>query len=69
MVKKEVNTDLWVYDLLKEAKINDKFTAQGSNIKEINEALQTASKRRTGKVGFPEYVGVVKNFLINSYRR
>ena len=26
MAKKEVNTDLWVYDLLKEAKINDKFT-------------------------------------------
>ena len=64
MAKKEVNTDLWVYDLLKEAKIQDKFTAQGSTIKEINEALQTASKRGTGKVGFPEYVGVVKNFLI-----
>ena len=64
MAKKEVNTDLWVYDLLKEAKINDKFSAQGSNIKEINEALQTTSKRGTGKVGFPEYVGVVKNFLI-----
>lgn len=64
MAKKEVNTDLWVYDLLKEAEIQDKFTAQGSTIKEINEALQTASKRGTGKVGFPEYVGVVKNFLI-----
>lgn len=64
MAKKEATTDLWVYDLLKEAKINDKFTAQGSNIKEIHEALQTASKRGTGKVGFPEYVGVVKNFLI-----
>lgn len=64
MAKKEVNTDLWVYELLKEAKISDKFTAQGSNIKEIHEALQTASKRGTGKVGFPEYVGVVKNFLI-----
>ena len=37
MAKKEVNTDLWVYDLLKEAKINHKFTAQGSNIKEIHE--------------------------------
>ena len=64
MAKREVNTDLWVYDLLREAKIQDKFTAQGSTIKEINEALQTASKRGTGKVGFPEYVGVVKNFLI-----
>lgn len=55
---------MWVYDLLKEAKINDKFSAQGSNIKEINEALQIVSKRGIGKVGFPEYVGVVKNFLI-----
>lgn len=64
MAKKEINTDLWVYELLKEAKISDKFSAQGSNIKEINDALQTASKRGTGKVGFPEYVGVVKDFLI-----
>ena len=64
MVKNEVNTDLWVYDLLKEANIASKFSAQGSSIKEINEALQTASKRGTGKVGFPEYVGVVKDFLI-----
>ncbi|WP_314291837.1 class I SAM-dependent DNA methyltransferase [Leptotrichia massiliensis] len=64
MVKKEGNTDLWVYDLLKEANIASKFSAQGSSIKEINEALQTASKRGTGKVGFPEYVGVVKDFLI-----
>lgn len=33
MSKKEINTDLWVYELLKEAKISDKFSAQGSNIK------------------------------------
>ena len=64
MAKKEVNTDLWVYDLLKEANIASKFSAQGSSIKEVNEALQTASKRGTGKAGFPEYVGVVKDFLI-----
>lgn len=64
MAKKEVNTDLWVYDLLKEANVASKFSAQGSSIKEVNEALQTASKRGTGKAGFPEYVGVVKDFLI-----
>lgn len=62
MAKKEVTTDLWVHDLLKEAGI--KLDAQGSEIKEINEALKTASKRGTGKVGFPEYVGVVKDFII-----
>jgi hypothetical protein len=62
MAKKEVRTDLWVYDLLKQAGI--KLDAQGSIIKEINEALKTASKKRTGNVGFPEYVGVVKDYLL-----
>lgn len=62
MAKKEVQTDLWVHDLLKEAGIE--LDAQGSTIKEIDEALKTASKRGTGKVGFPEYVGVVKDFIL-----
>ena len=62
MAKKEVATDLWVHDLLKEAGI--KLDAQGSKIKEIDEALKSASKRGTGKVGFPEYVGVVKDFIL-----
>lgn len=62
MAKKEVKTDLWVYDLLKQAKV--KLDPQGSSVKEINEALKTASKKGTGKVGFPEYVGVVKDYLL-----
>lgn len=62
MAKKEVRTDLWVYDLLKQADI--KLDAQGSNIKEIDGALKTASKKGTGNVGFPEYVGVVKDYLL-----
>lgn len=62
MAKKEVVTDLWVYELLKEANIN--LEPQGSTILEINEALKTASKSGSGKVGFPEYVGVVKDFLL-----
>lgn len=62
MAKKEVRTDLWVYDLLKQAKIN--LDPQGSSVKEINEALKTASKKGTGKVGFPEYVGVVKDYIL-----
>ncbi|PIT22783.1 restriction endonuclease [Snodgrassella communis] len=61
-MKKEVQTDLWVYDLLKEANI--KLDPQGSQIKEINKALKTASKSKTGNVGFPEFCGVVKDFLI-----
>ena len=64
MAKKEVNTDLWVHELLKEAGIRENFDAQGSNVKEINEALKTASKKGTGNSGFPEYVGIVKDFLI-----
>ena len=64
MAKKEVMTDLWVYDMLKEIGVQDKFSAQGSNIKEIDEALSSASKKGTGNVGFPEYVGVIKDFLI-----
>ena len=62
MAKKEVLTDFWVYEMLKEANIN--LHPQGSNIKEIDEALKTASKSGTGKVGFPEYTGVVKDFLL-----
>ncbi len=62
MSKKEKATDLWVYDLLKEANIS--LDPQGSSIKEIDDALKTASKRGTGKVGYPEYVGIVKDFII-----
>lgn len=62
MAKKEVVTDYWVRDLLKEANIE--LEPQGSTIVEIDNALKTASKKGTGKVGFPEFVGVIKDFLI-----
>lgn len=62
MAKKEVKTDLWVYELLKEANIS--LTAQGCDIKEIDEALKTASKSQTGNSGYPEYCGVVKDFIL-----
>ena len=62
MAKKEVKTDLWVYKLLNEADIH--LTPQGCGILEINEALKTASKSGTGNVGYPEYCGVVKDFII-----
>lgn len=62
MAKKEVLTDFWVYELLKEANIS--LHPQGSNIKEIDDALKSASKAGSGKVGFPEYCGVVKDFLL-----
>lgn len=62
MAKKEVVTDYWVRDLLKEANIE--LEPQGSTIVEIDNALKTASKKGTGNVGFPEFVGVIKDFLI-----
>ena len=52
MAKREVNTNLWIYDLLKEAK-KDKFKAQGSTIKEINSALQTTYKGVQGQLASP----------------
>lgn len=62
MAKKEAKTDLWVYDLLKEAGIC--LDPQGCSIKEIDKALKTASKKGTGNVGYPEYAGVVGDFLL-----
>lgn len=62
MAKKEVKTDFWVNYLLKEAGLN--LEPQGSSIKEIDDALKTASKSGTGKVGFPEFVGVIKDYVI-----
>ncbi len=62
MPKKEIKTDLWVYDLLKEADIS--LTAQGSDLLEVNQALASASKSQTGNCGYPEYCGVVGDFLL-----
>lgn len=62
MAKKEVKLDLWVAKQLEESSIL--FDAQGSNVKEINEALSTGSKRGTGRAGYPEYVAVIGDFLL-----
>ena len=62
MSKKEKDLDLFISKLLDIAKIKD--SADGSSIKEINDALKTASKKGTGKVGFPEFVGISKDFII-----
>lgn len=62
MAKKEVKIDLWVAAQLDECKIH--FDAQGSDVKEINEALKTASKRGTGNAGYPEYTAVIGDFVL-----
>lgn len=55
-------TDFFIGDLLKASKIDK--TPNGSNIKEIQKALKTASKKGTGKAGFPEFVCKSKDFIL-----
>ncbi len=58
----EKKTDFFIGGLLDLANI--KFTPNGSDIKEIQDALNTASKKGTGKVGFPEFTAKSKEFII-----
>lgn len=62
MSKNERKTDFFVGELLKSANIS--FTPNGSDIKEIQDALKTASKNGTGKAGFPEFVAISKEFIL-----
>lgn len=55
-------TDYFIAEKLKEAKIE--FTPDGSDIKEVDEALQSASKKGTGNVGHPEFTAESNGFLI-----
>lgn len=59
---KEKKTDILIARLLTEAGID--FTPEESSIAEINEALKTASKRDTGRKGFPEFVAQSGDFII-----
>jgi type I restriction-modification system DNA methylase subunit len=63
MARKEANFDLYIHGLLTDAGIS--ATAQGSEVLEINDALKTATKKRTCKAaGYPEYTAVVRDFII-----
>lgn len=62
MARVEGSTDLWVDHLLNDSKIDLDY--QSSHIKGIDDALHTASKKLNGKSGYPEYVGVVKDYLL-----
>ena len=55
-------TDDFISSLLRDANID--YIPNGSNIKEINDALSTASKRGTGRAGFPEFTAKSDNFII-----
>ncbi|MDF3004091.1 MAG: hypothetical protein K0S22_563 [Oscillospiraceae bacterium] len=58
----ERRTDFFIGKLLSEAGIE--YIPNGSNIKEIQDALKTASKKKTGRAGFPEFVGKSKDFIM-----
>lgn len=62
MANYEKQTDFIIANLLQKAGIA--YTMNGSNIKEIEEALKTGSKRGTGKIGFPEFVAQSDEFII-----
>ena len=61
-MSKERNIDIYVAGLLEDIGIS--FKAEESGIKEIDEALKTASKKGTGNQGYPEYIGASKDFVI-----
>lgn len=58
----EKKTDIVIAQMLSEAGIA--YTPNGSDIVEINEALESSSKRGTGKRGFPEFVCISSTFVI-----
>ncbi|MDH5365695.1 MAG: SAM-dependent methyltransferase [Cyclobacteriaceae bacterium] len=62
MSKNEKITDFFIGKLLSNAKID--FTPNSSNIKEIQTALKTASKKGTGRAGFPEFTAKSKEFIL-----
>ncbi|MDR2412737.1 MAG: SAM-dependent methyltransferase, partial [Rickettsiales bacterium] len=59
---KEKMTDDFIASLLREADIE--YVRDDGINKEVQNALRTASKRGTGKAGFPEFTAQVDNFLI-----
>lgn len=58
----ERKTDFFIGKLLNLSKIE--YTPNGSSIKEVQDALKTASKKGTGRAGFPEFVAKSKDFII-----
>jgi hypothetical protein len=58
----ERSLDFFIGRLLDAAKIS--YTPNGSNISEIQKALKSASKAGTNNVGYPEFIGKSKDFII-----
>jgi len=58
----ERKTDFFICRLLTASDIT--YTPNGSDIKEIHDSLKTASKKGTGKTGFPEFTAKVGDFIL-----
>jgi type I restriction-modification system DNA methylase subunit len=58
----ERKTDFFISKLLDASKIV--YTPNGSDIKEIQDALKTSSKKKTGNIGFPEFTAKVGDFIL-----
>ena len=58
----ERKTDIFISRLLENVGI--KYTPNGSDNIEIQKALKTASKKGTGKSGFPEFTAIVQDFVL-----
>lgn len=62
MSKNEKALDFHIGKLLDQANID--YTPNASSIKEIQDALKTASKKGTGRAGFPEFTARVDDFIL-----
>ncbi|MBO2708454.1 N-6 DNA methylase [Lactiplantibacillus plantarum] len=62
MARIEGTTDLWINLLLRQQNIQLDY--QSSRLVDIDKALKTASKKLNGKHGYPEFVGIVKDYVI-----
>ena len=58
----EKKTDIFIASLLKEVNIN--FVPNEGINKEVNDALQTASKELTENPGYPEFTASSKDFIL-----
>ena len=60
-MSKEKVTDIFIAGLLKDVKI--KYVPEEGINKEVKKALKSASKKGTGKHGFPEFTAQAKDFI------
>lgn len=58
----EVTTDILVSNMMTQVGLNPQ--PRGSMIPEVHNALRNASKRKTGKIGYPDFTAQSNNFIL-----